>query len=269
MIVQSGSFGNEAAVICTFHRKKYFIREHIHQFSEVVYMISGEMTVTIDGVCETASAGDFIIIPPLSVHSYHTPVYNEHWMCSFSSNFVLDILSEKELYTKRKQCVFKASDNLRAYIEGRLYDSSEKALALTPELMRSFKAILHAVFEEYMSKIPEEELERQHSNTISKIVEYISLHYMERITLASVGKGLGYSIKYVSNCIGNIEGFNFRHLVNSFRVEKAENLLRTTDLKIIDIAFECGFCSERSFRRVFMQIAKQSPGEYRRKSRKI
>lgn len=268
MQIQSGSFGSNSSIICSLHKTKYDLNEHIHQFSEIVYMISGEMKVTVDGVTETARAGDIIVIPPLSVHSYFTPEYNEHWMCSFSGNFVHDIISEKDLYKRRERCVFQASNGLRAYIDERLLDAEEKPLTLTAEMTRFFKASLHTIFDEYLRKVPEIIGEYEYSNVISKIIKYLNEHYTENVTLKSVGKKLGYSPKYISDSIGKIEDLNFRYILNSFRIEKAARLLKTTNLKVTDISLECGFASERSFRRAFLKIVGQSPLKYRHQNQK-
>ncbi len=73
MIIQSKSFSSNSSIICSFHKTKYDFEEHMHQFSEIVYITFGEMHVIVDGVTETAKAGDIIVIPPLAVHSYFTP----------------------------------------------------------------------------------------------------------------------------------------------------------------------------------------------------
>lgn len=265
MLIQSKSFGNKTSIICSFHRAKYNYEKHIHQFSEMVYMLSGEMNITVDGITETAKEGDIIVIPPLSVHSYSSSTYNEHWMCSFSNDFVLDIVSENDLYSKRRNCVFKPSPGLKSYIETRLIDAEEHPMDLTPNLTSFFKATLHSIFEEYIRLVTEIEIVRTNSHVISEIVKYISEHFTENITLNSIGKALGYSPKYISNCISNIEGMNFCYLLNSFRIEKARKLLKKNELSITTIAFECGFSSERSFRRAFAKITNKSPTEYKTK----
>lgn len=47
------------------------------------------------------------------------------------------------------------------------------------------------------------------------------------------------------------------------RLEKASKLLRGTDMRISDIAFECGFSDLAHFSRTFQKMYQQSPTEYR------
>jgi transcriptional regulator GlxA family with amidase domain len=47
------------------------------------------------------------------------------------------------------------------------------------------------------------------------------------------------------------------------RMERAKTLLRETGIKIIDIAFECGFGSSQYFANTFKQTTGLTPSEYR------
>ena len=47
------------------------------------------------------------------------------------------------------------------------------------------------------------------------------------------------------------------------KLERAARLLRTTELRISDVAFDCGFATLAHFSRVFHQKYEQSPSEYR------
>lgn len=47
------------------------------------------------------------------------------------------------------------------------------------------------------------------------------------------------------------------------RVERAMFLLRTTDRRVTDICFDCGFASLGTFSRTFTAIVDESPSQYR------
>lgn len=270
MLIQIKNFENKTTVITNFNREKYHHEDHIHLFSELVYVLYGEMDVKINDTTETAKAGDIIIVPPLAVHSYSTKEYTENWMCTFSNDFISDIVSEKELFSGGKRHVFTPSDELRTYISQRLHtyisqrsvDWKLQPVPLDTNTTRFFKATLHAVFDEYFRTVGSA-IERKHLHTISQILIYMHEHSTENISLESIGKALGYSPKYVSKCFSCINGLNFYSFLNSFRTEKAKLLLRRTDLRIIDIAVECGYSSEKSFQRAFLQIVGKNPSEYR------
>ena len=47
------------------------------------------------------------------------------------------------------------------------------------------------------------------------------------------------------------------------RVEHAKEILRSEELRVLDVAIACGFKTQQHFARVFRQMCGISPGEYR------
>ena len=120
------------------------------------------------------------------------------------------------------------------------------------------------IFAEYFNTVPAKATSAK-KNALSSILLYLSVHFTEDLTLESVGLALGYSPKYVSNCISSLGRFNFRRLINSLRVEMAKSLLvNHPELTVIDVAMRCGYSTERSFHRAFLEIVGVTPSTYRK-----
>lgn len=266
MIVHSNNFGARTALRCGFLKGVYNFPAHIHQFPEIVYCLEGSMELTVDEKTETMNAGDMAIIAPFCVHSFHTPEYVNRWIAVFSTDFLSGVLSEEEIYGEGAHCVFTPSPQLAAFVSSRLADSNEKFFTLTAEDIRSFKVLSTAVYEEYMRVVPYS-VKRTHNKALSAILLYVSEHYLDNLSLSSIGAALGYSPKYVSLCLSDIDDMNLFYLVNSFRAEHAKKLLLSTELKVIDIAYECGYSSEKSFHRAFHQVTGTTPGKYKKSKR--
>jgi len=78
---------------------------------------------------------------------------------------------------------------------------------------------------------------------------------------------LGINHYYLSSVINSDWGNNFNDLINTFRIEKAKNMLKNPknlNIKTIDICFEVGFNSSTTFYRVFKNKLNMSPKEYRK-----
>ena len=60
-------------------------------------------------------------------------------------------------------------------------------------------------------------------------------------------------------------GINFVTYLNSYRIEKAKQLLTTTNMKIYEIAESIGFYSPYYFSKVFKELTKMQCKEYRDK----
>ncbi len=48
------------------------------------------------------------------------------------------------------------------------------------------------------------------------------------------------------------------------RVERAKEILRTPEMRVLDVAVACGFKTQQHFARVFRQMCGVSPTEYRK-----
>ena len=143
------------------------------------------------------------------------------------------------------------------------YDEKEDAA----ELGR-LSAIFHMIMAEYYAAVPVAN-DGEYYAALPKVFSYMAAHYTENLSIKSVGAALGYSPKYVSNCLTVIPDFNFRKLLNSMRIERAKELLRSTDMSNYEIATASGFNTECSFHRVFRSFEKCTPGEYRSASSAI
>lgn len=94
--------------------------------------------------------------------------------------------------------------------------------------------------------------------------EYIASHYMDSdLSLMKVGDHVGISASYLSELFNEIADDKFSSYLAAYRVEKAQQLLRTTTLTIKDVGYRCGFNSIQNFIRVFKRCAGQPPGQYR------
>lgn len=98
---------------------------------------------------------------------------------------------------------------------------------------------------------------------LMKAINYIENNYTQDISLEDVAKFLDINPFYFSRVFNRGTGLNFKTYLNSIRVEKAHNLLRASNDQIIDIAYECGFNSIRTFNRVFKNIKGTSPSIFR------
>jgi len=83
------------------------------------------------------------------------------------------------------------------------------------------------------------------------------------LTVEDVVKDLGTNTKYFSRMLKNDMHTTFCGIVNSYRVEVAKELLKSTDDKIEHITSTCGFNSRQSFIRAFARITGKTPTEWR------
>ena len=268
MYIQIQNFGYNSSIKSTYHEGKYECIERIHQFPEIVYILGGSVEITVDGVTETANAGDLAVITPFRAHSFHTPKYCKLWIGVISSDFASDFISGENLHVSGTQAVFTPSPSLASYVTEHFPDqyNTQTSIGSDNVRYRSIKALVYTVFEEYTRTIPQVST-KLNKSTLASVLIYMSEHFREEIDLTSVASTLGYTSTYISHCISTIPNMSFRKLLNSLRIDHAKNLLISKDFKMIDIALECGYSGERTFYRAFQEIVGMTPSEYRQLKR--
>lgn len=258
MLVQTDNFGYESAFRCRMHNKPYNIPMHIHQYTEAVIVLDGEIDITIDAAVHSVKAGQAAVITPFTVHGFSTAKTCRLWICVFSNNLVSHLVSESELFEKVGN-VFSPSKIVFDYLIEKLVMNDKR-----DEL--SIRAGLCVLMEEYLRTLGEGDA-RDITGVLSSVILYVSEHFREDISLASASRALGYSSGYISHTVCAIPGLSFHSLLSGIRVEHAKKLLLTGDLPVGVIALESGFSCERSFHRAFTKLTGMKPMEYRRQGR--
>ena len=268
MIIQHSNFGAESILRFGVHEGKYDYGNHIHQFSEFVFVHEGELTMTVEGKTEIGKAGDVFLITPFKVNSFKTEEYCKILIFVFSNDFATDLIGEETLYRGRDSALFTPSDDVMQYVNKRLVDSAHQFEWKTnvDEGYRRVKCCVHILIDEYISKTQLGIAEKK-TETLGSIFLYLSQHYRENISLDSVSRALGYTKGHISHCLEAIPNFNFNDLVNSLRVEYAKNIMLSANYRNIDVALESGFTCERSFHRAFKKFTSMTPGEYLKSKR--
>lgn len=96
-----------------------------------------------------------------------------------------------------------------------------------------------------------------------RIKEYIDRHYMEPITLQSMGEALHISPYYLSHVFKQMSGYSPVQYLLRRRIGEAQTLLITTDLSITRIAEMVGYDTQSYFNLQFTKNVGMPPNKYR------
>jgi AraC-like DNA-binding protein len=102
---------------------------------------------------------------------------------------------------------------------------------------------------------------------IRKAIKYLELNYSLPVRLDDVARHLGVSDVHFSRLFNEVVGMNFKAYLNRLRVDKADHRVRATDDPIIEIAYDCGFGSIRTFNRAFLDLKGVTPTTQRARHR--
>jgi AraC-like DNA-binding protein len=87
-----------------------------------------------------------------------------------------------------------------------------------------------------------------------------------RPTLGDLARCLGISPSRCSHVVRSCCGASFQDLLMQERLNRACALLRTSDLRLTEVAERCGFADVHYFSRCFRNRIGCSPGTFRRRS---
>lgn len=100
--------------------------------------------------------------------------------------------------------------------------------------------------------------------TMNKAINYIREHYSHQITLKEVAAGVGLSSNYFSAIFKKEMNCTFISYLTCLRVEKAKEMLRTSNEYLYIVAEKSGFQNCEHFSRIFKQKTGKSPANWRK-----
>ena len=103
---------------------------------------------------------------------------------------------------------------------------------------------------------------------IQLAVRFVDNNYRSDIRLAAVAGEAGMSSSHFSRLFRKVMGLSYQEYLNSRRITKAKNLLRTSPKSVAEIAASVGFADPTGFGRIFKKLTGKTPSAYRRLPRK-
>jgi AraC-like DNA-binding protein len=98
-------------------------------------------------------------------------------------------------------------------------------------------------------------------STAEKMVYYIESH-SEKVTLADLSSEFGYHPNYISSMLRSETGRSFSEILLEKRMEKAEILLRNTDMTVESVAETIGYGNTGNFYKAYRSYFGTTPREH-------
>ncbi|WP_240421996.1 helix-turn-helix domain-containing protein [Paenibacillus periandrae] len=119
-------------------------------------------------------------------------------------------------------------------------------------------------FTDLLERISEKRNARGSNETITRILEYISRHYMQSdLSMNRIADIFQLSVPYLSKIFKEHTESNFTDYLIQLRMNKAKQLLEEGNAKVVHIAEKVGYSNSHSFIRIFKKVTGLTPGEYR------
>lgn len=101
------------------------------------------------------------------------------------------------------------------------------------------------------------------NHTIHQMEQYIHIHYKEPLSLNMIADHVYLSPKYISNIFSQETGCTINKYIRNIRMDKARELLLTSNMKIADISKNVGYTNVSYFCKCFQEDFGATPEKYR------
>lgn len=226
------------------------------------YVLKGKGTLFVEGKTYSIRENQCFILPPYVPVSY-TPDVDEPWVytwITFDGSLVLSYLSAMKMSANNPVHVFKNEsfgDEVLNFLNNGPYDNLFYPLSF---LLKIFGVIMKEkglTFEvKYNNK----------AEFIKKITESITLNYTNPdFKVRDIANYINISHSYMCKIFSEQNKCSVSQFLINTRMNKATDLLRTTNLPVKEIAFAVGYANEVHFFKSFNKHFNMSPGAFRKK----
>jgi len=259
---------------------------HKHDFIEIAYVISGKGLHIVGDQKYNTRKGDLFIVNYDIPHGFFPDpeggtepvVYN----CVFMPNFLdASLLGNMYFQDILSSFLFKSffpeesHRNADLSLKGteyqdigdlfhKMYEEYKNRNKGYIEIIRAYLIELIVKILRLMDSNKQSNISLQNQRVVYQAIEYLRNNYNTDIRLEELAAKSFISKNYFSRLFKEVTGINFTDYVQNLRVDEACSLLKSTDMKVTDIAHQVGFKDMKFFYEVFKKLTGKTPGEFRK-----
>ena len=256
---------SRGGIICKIDRSYADFPLHRHDHYEFEFITAGRILHEVNGNCEELTAGSAFALSPADVHRFTVlePV-ELHNVCiyykdaSLSLKKLLNRISfplvgrlSKEDFLQVNKCFY---GTIKECESGRDFAEEMMTANVTKFIINIFRGGQSIASKENNYDFV----------YVAKALEFIDKNISDSISLSKVANHVNLTPSYFSRLFTNIVGSGFLKYLTEARISRATDLLSTTELSILDIAYAVGFGSFSSFSRAFKTVCGCTPRKYRK-----
>lgn len=237
---------------------------HTHDFVEIEYILSGEGVQIINDKAYKVQRGDIIYLKKGDYHTYRTDDRMEVLNIVFYYSVFDEMRSMLRPYYSDENMHLKTIMHLHGadmlYVEELLLKAEkefkEEQLGYY-HVLKSYLSVLLI----FLLRISSEDKSGKNFK-LPAILEYIDRNYSD-ISVQKVADHFGYSANYFSKLFKNNMGISFVEYITNKRMNKAVELLVSTNLTIDAICSEIGLSDRKHFYELFHKYFGMTPAAFR------
>lgn len=247
---------------------------HWHDGVELVYQLSGKSRVGINETIYDLKEREILFIGKGDIHYFCTDnIVGEMIVLQFGLSIVHQ-LPEKFSTIKLKNRYINPMTNFVLHVN--LEKEIKEILRAYSEKKEMHRVVITARINDLITHILSDgELDDNENSDkskqliqlekLEKVFDFVAKNFDQKIMLDDAARELSYSPYHFARFFKKNTGMTFLDFLSRYRINKAKLYLQDRDLTITEVAQKSGFCSIKTFNRVFKNICGCTPTEIRKK----
>jgi AraC family L-rhamnose operon regulatory protein RhaS len=256
---------------------------HKNQGMELTYVEKGVMEWMVEGRPEKVEAGSVFYTLPWQVHGSLQPKEPENLVWHILFHLDKDYSTPHTHFQFRKNLGFtreesKLLSTTLAASTQHCFQATTIIRSLMPALVAELQStrelrdvlaitLLRALLVEFKRIVNSEAADiatyTRSERRVQELITLLSSNCGQQWTLAMMAAHCGIRRTQLCKIFHKLTGSTPMEFLSRIRIEHAKTLLRRSETKIIDIAFECGFSSSQYFANNFKHATGVTPSVYR------
>ncbi len=251
------------------------ITSEVQPWNEIWLIESGRVELILDGNATTVKAGEIAVL--LMGQKRDSREVNGQPLSILGFSFTASLLDTFEVpallqIPARLNCETAVYERLKSFMQSGMRESRNGQ----PGFSLAAHSWAQIVFVEVLRQaFPGTELNRQLQQRlrnslapeITDTLDFIAARFSQPIELKTLANRVHLSLPYFARKFKQVTGSAPMEYLRHFRLEKARQLLLSSDKSISEIAESCGFPDAAYFSRAFKEFAGTSPADFRRQTR--
>ncbi len=235
---------------------------HIHHFTEIFYVIDGNGSFLVEEDSFPISSKDLVIVNPNIVHTEISSKKNplEYIVLGVEGlNFLI--------YDDREYLTFRLSsirEDLDFYFRTILDEMSDQRRDYARVCQNLLEALILQLTRHTQSPVELLPSQKRINRGCSRAKRYIDANFSENITLDTLAEITHLNKYYFAHMFTEAYGISPMNYLTQKRIFISQELLISTDMRLTEIAQQCGFSSSSYFSQCFRRACDLTPTAYRK-----
>ncbi len=241
---------------------------HWHKAAEIIYIESGDLTVSYEHSEVSLSANEFTLINTGVIHSARSITGNTALILQIPDNFITGQLAFDEV----PHFISPVPDDPKTYntycdLLKKLIEMHHVLKEKPPHYRLEFKSLLYSITYQIITECAIIDTSTQHqtdtNETLRKVIDYTNQHFTKHISIDEIASIAGFQPKYFCRFFKkNMSRTYFEYLAHIRLSYIVKDMIRT-DIPLYKLKEQYHFTNDKLFSRTFKEAFGMSPTKFR------